>query len=189
MQRLACGPQGYSRKTFIGTGTASRSKPLTFYLPFSTTLSYTFHMKWWYPFHITTYSRKIAPLFCASVQDTLKSPSKYLNENFYNIFQPVKSLTLLYITPAGKRYNFHERNYPPPLHPTQHGKGLGDPSITLENDLLYILNEQRSTCESIFSLLHDARHDAELYQSPTELIVTSTLIRARGYARALVSKF
>ena len=47
-------PRGVTQQSFIWGGSAPRSKPLPFYIPFLTervTLSYTFNRKW-YPFHI-----------------------------------------------------------------------------------------------------------------------------------------
>ena len=67
LHALACGKlswrgvalfrsRGGTEQSFIRGGSAPRSKPLPFYIPFLTekvTLSYIFHRKW-YPFHIPT---------------------------------------------------------------------------------------------------------------------------------------
>ena len=53
------GGGGYSTKFYIRGGSALRSKPLPFYMPFLTEkvpLSYTFHRKF-YPFHIPSFTK------------------------------------------------------------------------------------------------------------------------------------
>ena len=107
------GGGGGTQQTFIRRGSAPRSKPLPFYVPFlieKIPLWHTSHRKW-YPFHIPSWGFKIfCPFQIAKWQFYLPFP----------ILELVKSLPF-HITPALKGYPFQAepprivryREYPP----------------------------------------------------------------------------
>ena len=111
------GPGGYSKKFYTRGGSAQRSNPLTFYIPYlreMVPLSYTFHGKW-YPFHKPsieimkmvllshTYSRNTAFLFYTLGMNLINNiyPQKEVEGSCLTI--PVNLLLVLLFFPATGR--------------------------------------------------------------------------------------
>ena len=95
---------GGTQPSFIHEGSAQRSKPLPFHIPYLTekiTFSYTFHTKW-YPFHILIVETLHLSLVRGSVQDIFKAiPFKYLNDSFPSLFYTsAHEIPVLYVPPA-----------------------------------------------------------------------------------------